>query len=154
MPSILDIGCGPKKTPGSIGIDRYPFDGVDIVRDLMRGLPFDDDTFEVIVAKQVLEHFTGDDLIFLVEEMYRVTVPDGKWFIIVPDATSPNRYRDPDHKTRDWSEDSFLLWEIDENGHWPIFVGPAYNRKAKLIREESLLIGESLDRRYMMRVVK
>ncbi len=153
FPTILDIGCGPSKAAGAIGIDRYPFEGVDIVRDLMRGLPFNDNSFDSIIAKQVLEHFAGDDLMFLVEEMYRVSISGAKWQVVVPDAASPNRYRDPDHKTRDWHEDSFMLWEVDDKGEWPIFVGPAYDRRAKLKRLGSGLTSGQ-DRHYAMEVVK
>ena len=151
----LDIGCGPSKTTGAVGIDRYPFDGVDIVRDLMRGLPFDNDSFDVIIAKHVLEHFAGDDLMFLIEEMYRVSFPGAQWYITVHDHSSSNRYKDPDHKTRDWHEDSFALWEIDDKGGWPIFVGPNYDRKAKLNRIDSTCSNDmQRNRSYVMEVVK
>lgn len=152
-PSILDIGCGPNKYPGAVGIDHYPFPGVDIVRDLMRGLPFNDDRFDVVLAKHILEHFAGDDLSFLIEEMYRVSRPGAQWQVVVPDATSPNRYRDPDHKTRDWHEDSFMIWEVDADGNRPIYVGPRCGRRAKLKRG-SAAVTQGLDRNYLMEVVK
>ena len=43
-PLLLDIGCGINKPQGYIGLDREPYPGVDVVRDLMRGLPFVNDT--------------------------------------------------------------------------------------------------------------
>ena len=150
---LLDIGCGPQKTPGTVGIDHQPFPGVDIVRDLMRGLPFADNSADGIIAKQVLEHFGGRDLMFLIEEMYRVSKPDATWYIIVPDAASPNRYRDPTHVTRDWQPDSFMLWEVDGDGAWPIFVGPEYGRSARL-RLKASELSPGLDRSYILQVVK
>lgn len=154
-PAILDIGCGPNKTPGAVGLDRHPFPGVDVVRDLMRGLPFADSTFDAIVAKHVLEHFGGMDLLFLVDEMWRVSKPGAQWLVVVPDASSPNRYRDPTHVTRDWSEDSFLLWQVNDGGEWPIFVGPDYGRHAKLkLHGTDVSDHQQRNRTYSLEAVK
>jgi len=147
------VGCGNAKAPGHIGLDRHPFPGVDVVRDIRRGLPFNDSTFDGLRAHHVFEHFAGDDLLFLVNEVWRVVRAGGILEITVPDATSPNRYRDPTHLTRDWSEDSFMLWEVDEKGAWPIFVGPAYDRRAKL-RRLTTAVNPNRDRLYRMEVKK
>jgi len=149
----LDIGCGLSKQSGSIGIDWHPFPGVDIVRDIRRGLPFDDNTVDRIICKHCIEHFDGDDLMFLVDEFWRVSKPSISWVIIVPDNTSPNRYRDPTHKTRDWSEDSFIFWEVDKEGKYLIHRGPMYNTHAKLQCVHSE-VHSNLDRFYQLRVIK
>ena len=152
-PLLLDIGCGPVKAIGHIGLDRYPFSGVDVVRDLRRGLPFNDDTFDGLRAHHVLEHFAGEDLLFLVNEVWRVVRSGGILEITVPDATSPNRYRDPTHVERDWHEDSFMLWEVNEAGEYSIFVGSSYDRRAKL-RRLTTAVSSSRDRLYRLEVVK
>ena len=149
----LDICCGPNKTPGFIGIDQTPFPGVDIQRDVLRGLPFDDNSVDEIVCKHAMEHFQGMDLIFLVEDCWRVSKPGIEWTIIVPDATSPNRYRDPTHCTRDWHADSFMLWQVDEQGKHLIFVGPSYGRRAKL-KVLATSINGNKDRSFEIRVIK
>lgn len=149
----LDIGCGPAKTPGAIGLDRHPFPGVDVVRDLRRGLPWGDSHFSSVFAKHVLEHFIGEDLIFIVEEMWRVTIPGGTLTVVVPDASSPNRYRDPTHLTRDWSADSFMFWEVDDQGKYKIFHGPDYCIRAQL-RLRSTAVNANADRAYVLEVVK
>lgn len=151
---ILEIGCGTKRVvPDSVGLDIYPFPGVDVVRDLRRGLPWSAMYFHGVVAHHVLEHFAGEDLVFVVEEMHRVTKPGGILRVVVPDATSPNRYRDPTHLTRDWSPDSFDLWaNLDERGEYRIFVGPMYQRRAKLMLEQTWLT-PSKDRGYVLRVL-
>ena len=152
---ILDLGCGPNKTEGAIGIDIYPFEGVDYVRDLNRGLPFSDSTVDTIIARQILEHLEGSDFMFVVNEMWRVSKPDAEWLIVVPDAYSPNRYRDPTHKIRDFSEDSFMLWEVDAENEYLIFVGPEYNRQAKLnVVNTEVINGKTRDRAYQIRVIK
>lgn len=150
---FLDIGCGPAKMPGAIGLDRTAFPGVDVVRDVRRGLPWGDSHFAAVYAKHVLEHFIGEDLIFVVEEMWRVTVPGGTLTVVVPDVSSPNRYRDPTHLTRDWSSDSFMFWEVTELGKYRIFHGPDYNIRAQL-RVQSTAVNANLDRAYVLEVVK
>ncbi len=154
QPRLLDIGCGPAKRPGHIGLDWYAFPSVDIVRDVAkRGLPFDDNSVDGIWCQHFLEHTAGEDLLFLVEEMYRVSKPGIEWTIIVPDATSPNRYKDPTHQTQTWAPDSFDFWKVNEKGEHIIFAGPAYGRKAKLHLVGTALNGNK-DRGYTLRVVK
>ena len=152
-PLLLDIGCGSAKAAGHIGLDRYAFPGVDVVRDLRRGLPFNDLTFDGVRAHHVLEHFTGEDLLFLVDEVWRVCKPGAKLEITVPDATSHNRYRDPTHVERDWHEDSFMMWQVDIKGEWQIFVGPSYGRHAKL-RLLTTAVNPNKDRLYRLEVLK
>lgn len=155
MGAVLDLCCGPQKYAGAIGIDIYPFDGVDVVQDVRAGLPFEDSTFDMVLAKHCLEHFTGFDLMRLVNEMWRVTKPGGQWIVVVPDATSPNRYKDPTHVERDWHEDSFDMWAVDANGDWPIFVGPMYGRQAKLhVKATQVTQNKQRDRYYEIEVIK
>lgn len=152
-PLFLDIGCGPACAPGHIGLDRYPFPDVDVVRDLRRGLPFNDSIFDGVRAHHVIEHFTGDDLLFIIDEMWRVTKPGGQLEVTVPDATSPNRYRDPTHLERDWHEDSFMLWAVGADGNHLIFVGPAYQRHAKL-ELLTTAVNPNKDRLFRLMVLK
>ena len=154
-PLYLDLGCGPQKQVGFLGIDHYPFPGVDIVRDLRRGLPLAANSVDGIVIKHVLEHFDGEDLLFLVDEMWRVCKPGAKIGVEVPVIESPNRYRDPLHKTRDWSDDSFLLWAVNEQQDWLIFVGPTYHRQAKLrLLDTGVSADATKNRTYLLEVVK
>jgi len=153
----LDLGCGPAKQAGYVGIDHYPFPGVDITRDLRRGLPFDDDSVGAIYSAHTLEHFSGEDLIFLIEECYRVSEPGAEWTIIVPDATSPNMHKDPLHCSY-WYEESFDLWKVNEKGDlaypkYLIFVGPGYGRRAKL-EVLGTAVSATLDRLFRLRVIK
>jgi predicted SAM-dependent methyltransferase len=62
---ILDIGCGAHKQPGTIGIDRRPVPGVDVVCDFERGLPFRDGSVEAAYSIHSIEHMR--DLISFME---------------------------------------------------------------------------------------
>lgn len=66
----VELGCGPNKQNGYIGVDRYKLLGVDIVADLNKGLPFENDSVDVILAIHSLEHL--DDLHHIMSEIYRV----------------------------------------------------------------------------------
>lgn len=49
----------------------------------------DNDSLDAIIAFDVLEHFNRDELIGLVDEIYRVVKPNGRVIIHVPNGDSP-----------------------------------------------------------------
>lgn len=72
-----------------------PLPGVDVVADLANRLPFDDETFEAVIANQVLEHIK--DLVALVREVHRVLRPGGVFVVHVPYFRSAWAHIDPTH---------------------------------------------------------
>lgn len=60
------------------------------------------DTLDVVVAFDVIEHFTKEELIELVDAVQRVLRPNGRWIIHAPNARSPFvgaiRYGDYTHE--------------------------------------------------------
>lgn len=150
----LDIGCGPNKDEGWIGIDHYPFEGVDIVRDLRRGLPFADSTMEYIRAKQILEHFNGEDLIFIVEELWRVCINRVVIQVFVPNKESPNNGKDFTHIKTDWDQWSFQMWE-KVDGEYVIERGPLYGIRGELRVAECMFDATGNgDQYYHLEVIK
>lgn len=94
---ILDIGCGNNKTPGAIGIDFNAETQADVVHDLnIFPYPFNDNEFDEVVCNQILEHL--DDVIRVMEEIYRVSRPGALVKIWVPHFSSADAYGDPTHK--------------------------------------------------------
>lgn len=92
----LNLGCGNDIRDGWVNLDRARLPGVNIVHDLTRGsLPFDDDTFDVVLAKDVLEHL---EYIPLLREIHRILKPGGRLDIQVPHFTSANNFVDPTHR--------------------------------------------------------
>lgn len=54
---LIDIGCGQDKQKGFFGIDRFPFDGVDLVWDLEHfPYPLPDECASVVMASHIVEH--------------------------------------------------------------------------------------------------
>lgn len=78
----LDLGCGKFKHKGFIGVDIEKFDGVDIVADLNQPLPFRDNCIKQIYCSHSLEHIK--DPYHLINEIYRVCMPDAIMEIIIP----------------------------------------------------------------------
>jgi len=98
----LDIGCGnelPKDTAEEkwIGIDLSSNDKRCIIRDLGRGFPFSNNSFDKVRASNVLEHIKQDDYIFVWNEIYRVLKSDGIFEIEVPRWNKPASVQDPTH---------------------------------------------------------
>lgn len=94
---ILDIGCGNRKIPGAIGIDRNPSTQADIMHDLnIVPYPFPDNEFDEINCDSILEHLT--DVLKIMEEIHRITVAGGIVRVKVPYYTSFDAYTDPTHK--------------------------------------------------------
>ena len=95
---MLDLGCGRRKVRGCIGIDILPDSDADVIHDLNEvPYPFEDNLFDVIYANDCLEHL--DDVIKVMEELYRIAKPKAKIFISVPHFSSHNFYLGSCHHT-------------------------------------------------------
>jgi len=94
-PLKLDLGCGPWKKEGFLGVDNGEGSvqwgtvpggkAIDIDYDLSKGIPFDNSSVEEIFASHFLEH---TDLMGMLREVYRVLCDDGVFEFIVPYANS------------------------------------------------------------------
>lgn len=73
---ILEAGGGDRRTDRAnyINLEYLPYEGADLRADIHR-LPFDDDTFDLVVNQAVLEHLS--DPVIATEEMVRVCKPGG-----------------------------------------------------------------------------
>ena len=107
-PVIVDLGCGPNKLSGSIGLDRRTGPGVDLVCDLERDLPLKTNSVDVVRMSHVIEHL--QNLLPFMEEVYRVCRPGAEVRVVVPYYTSRGAFRDPTH-VRFITEDTFQYFE-------------------------------------------
>ena len=93
---VVDVGCGNRKKPGRIGIDRVDLPGVDIVADIEKGLSyFPDESVDEIHCRSVLQHI--EDIEELLREMLRVLKKNGRANIFVPHFSNPYYYSDYTH---------------------------------------------------------
>lgn len=103
--SILDVGCGIKKYPGSIGIDRNPASDADALVHLDQfPYPFRSSIFDEVRAIHVIEHVA--DVIRTMEEFHRLLRPGGRVFIATPHYTDFSSFCDPTHR---WHLNSYSL---------------------------------------------
>jgi predicted SAM-dependent methyltransferase len=78
----LDLGCGPVKRPGFIGLDLFP--KADIRWNIEWGLPFDDNSVVEIRSDHFLEHLDLPTVVEVLRECKRVLAPGGVLDFTVP----------------------------------------------------------------------
>lgn len=109
MLKILDLGCGKKKRPNSIGVDYSDRHDADVIHDLNRfPYPFVNNFADQIYLDNVLEHL--DEPMRVMEEVYRIAKIGGTVKVIVPYFRSVWAYIDPTHKTF-YTVDSFSYFD-------------------------------------------
>lgn len=105
---IFDIGCGHgaliyfAKKMGYLNIEGVDGSGEQIklahtlgILSVRKGDLLDElsvieaNALDVVVAFDVIEHFTKDELVDLVDAVQRVLKPNGRWIIHAPNARSP-----------------------------------------------------------------
>lgn len=118
----LDIGCGPNKKEGFLGVDILKMKGVDKVFDVRRTpWPWKDSSVEEVHCSHFLEHLTATERCAFMNELARVLIPEGKATIITPHWCSNRAYGDPTHMWPPVSEMFFFYlnrkWRMDNAPH-------------------------------------
>lgn len=80
----LNLGCGLDKREGWINVDALAELNPDIVHDLHEPLPFKSNTISEVLAQDILEHFTLEDVSTVVSEISRVMKVGGSVTVRVP----------------------------------------------------------------------
>jgi len=125
---ILDVGCGPAKHKGAVGIDWAASSGIDIVHDLNKyPWPIEDNTFDEIICQDTIQIL--DNVLKTMEEMHRVGKPGAVVKIRTPHFSHPNSFRDPLHKWH-FTIDTFDYFSKDFR--YPIYT----NKKYKILKKE------------------
>ncbi len=108
---ILDVGCGIKKYPGSVGIDNNPASKADVLCDLDRlPYPFRDSSFDEIRVIHVIEHVSN--VIGAMEEFHRLARPGGRIVLATPHYTDFSSFCDPTHR---WHLNSYSFRYFGED---------------------------------------
>jgi predicted SAM-dependent methyltransferase len=114
-PIKLNLGCGWQLLPGYVNIDNDPRKKPDLLHDVLTGIPYSDNSVDEVRAFDFLEHVATCDVIWLMEEIYRVLKPGGKLISFTPDAEcGQGAFADPTHLSF-WTE-----------ARWLYFSHPAY----------------------------
>ena len=63
--------------------------------DVTTGLPYEDNTFEIVMSSEVLEHIESHNYPFIISEVYRVLKPGGRAILGFPMNTRDKEYHSP-----------------------------------------------------------
>jgi predicted SAM-dependent methyltransferase len=83
--NYINIGCGDKFHESWVNIDINSVSPFVLKHNILEGLPFNDDTFEVVYHSQLLEHLPKDKAAKFLQECFRILKPGGIIRIVVPD---------------------------------------------------------------------
>jgi predicted SAM-dependent methyltransferase len=81
----LHLGCGTVTPSGWVNSDVRPGAGVDLVADLIKGLPVKDESFDAVVSIHALCELGVWDQVPVLKEIHRVLKPGGVLRLSLPD---------------------------------------------------------------------
>ena len=108
----VELGCGKSKTEGYIGVDRFKLPGVDIVADLNKPFPFEDNYVDILYACHSLEHL--DDMKHIMSEIFRISKHMSIIYILAPYSHTSLNEANFYHKLC-FNEDTFRLFSNEED---------------------------------------
>src|SRR5258708_5049378 len=82
----VNLGCGYRPLKDWINVDHARGPEVQVVWDLRRGLPFQDESCSAIFSEHLIEHVPRDDAERLLAECHRVLASGGVLRLSTPDA--------------------------------------------------------------------
>lgn len=139
----LNLGCGEKKIPGFVGVDKIKTSAADVVHDLnIFPYPFPDNCADEIVLDNVLEHL--GEVIAVMEEVYRLAAPGAIIKIMVPYFKSNSAFTDPTHR-HFFTETSFKYFSEENPLHFYTFA------KFKVLKAELINHHEYKDGKHFFR---
>jgi GT2 family glycosyltransferase len=103
----LNLGCGLKHLDGFVNIDNRSETEPDLVCDVTCGLPYEDNSVDLVRADDFLEHIPIGKVIPLMNEIWRVLKPDGIFESMTPSTDGRGAFQDPTHVSF-WNRNS---WE-------------------------------------------
>ncbi len=140
---VLNLGAGRMPITGAVNHDlRRHADYIDVAHDLnLLPWPWADDSFDLIVARAVLEHLRIN-LLESVGECWRILRPGGQLYLKLPHWQHEHSYLDPTHYWRFALHSCDIFDPATEYGKeyvfytdrkWRIVKGPRLNRAASSI---------------------
>ena len=111
----INLGSGKRKMTGFINCDNRKEVNPDLVCDIGKSLPFKDNMIDEITAIDLIEHLERKEVLGLMNEIYRILKPAGKFYHRTPSDEGRGAWQDPTHKSA-WNINTWLLY----------FTHPAY----------------------------
>lgn len=163
-PYRLNVGCGRNIQDGFINVDSAALPGVDIVCDLekVRHTPIDlpEQTVEFFLLSHVIEHI--HDSLGLMQELWRLALPNARAVIRVPHGASDEAWEDPTH-VRPYFLESFgyfsqpYYWRADYGyrGDWQPEKIILYVHQSRCVgmNEQQIISNISIGRNFVKEMV-
>ena len=129
--TTLQLGAGRRPLDGAVNHDLWQHaPWIDVAHDLdCTPWPWDDASFDKIVALDVMEHLRLDVQVWL-DECWRVLKPGGMLVLRLPQYSNPVSYRDPTHR-RVYHPETFLYWDRRSalwQDYGQFYFGPGYDK--------------------------
>ncbi|NER23592.1 MAG: glycosyltransferase [Symploca sp. SIO1C2] len=148
----LDLGCGPRKTEGFVGVDIYDWEGVDVVADLTQRFPFPDDSVDEIRAYDIIEHLP--DRLHTMNEIWRICKPEAIVDILVPSTDGRGAFQDPTHVSF-WNINSFKYYSLEFPSYLDLCKSYGFQGEYKLVSLSQQESGdEVIHVRAILKVIK
>lgn len=140
---ILNLGAGNLLIEGAVNHDQVKHrPEIDVVWDLNElPWPWKDESFDLVVAKSVLEHLRMD-LFRSMDECWRILHPEGKVYLKIPYWRHNTSYGDPSHHGRFSLETPQFFdpetklgraYQFYPHRKWKIIKGPLLNKSKSSI---------------------
>lgn len=108
-PIRLNLGCGYQRMDGYVNIDCRELPGVDLVHNVANNLPFADGSVEEVYCRDFLEHIPIGRTIYVISEIWRVLISEGKFEHITPSTDGRGAFQDPTHISF-WNRNSWFYY--------------------------------------------
>lgn len=105
----LNLGCGYRKLPGFVNLDNRAEVNPDAVVDVLDGIPYEDNSVDMVRADDFLEHIPVGKVIPVMEEIHRVLKPGGVFESSTPSTDGRGAFQDPTHVSF-WNHNSWLYY--------------------------------------------
>ena len=108
----LNLGCGLRRIEGYTNIDNRAEVNPDIVCDIFDRLKYDDSSVDEVRAFDFLEHIPIGKTVAVIEEIYRVLKPGGRFEHMTPSSDGRGAFMDPTHVSF-WNINSWFYYMVD-----------------------------------------
>lgn len=105
----LNLGSGFRPLKGYVNVDYRKECRPDLLCDVSEGLPYKDETVSEVVAVDFLEHIPIGKTVGVIEEIYRVLIPNGRFQSLTPSTDGRGAFQDPTHVSF-WNINSWLYY--------------------------------------------
>ena len=85
MKKLINLGCGNRFHKEWINVDFHSSDTNVLAHDLRKGIPYEDETFDMVYHSHIIEHFNREEAHAFIKECYRILKPSGIIRIAFPD---------------------------------------------------------------------